>query len=118
MSIAYVVVASLTALLNYYAAYLDFTMDESVVAVADRVRVSTKMMVPFGILLAAGATGLLAGFALPALGTAAAIGLVAYFICALSAHIRVGDRGVRDALMFLTFAVATLVLGLADHGVS
>ncbi|WCB95288.1 hypothetical protein DSM104299_04031 [Baekduia alba] len=113
MSIAYVIVASITALFNYYAAYLDFTHDASVVAVAERVRVSTRMMVPFGILLAAGATGLVVGFAVPALGTAAAIGLVLYFVCALSAHVRVGDRGIRDALMFLTLAVATLVLGLA-----
>jgi hypothetical protein len=114
MTTAYVIVASVTALFNYYAAYLDFAHHESVVAVADRVRVSTKMMVPFGILLAAGATGLLVGFAVPALGTAAAIGLVVYFICALAAHLRVGDRGIRDVLMFLALATATLVLGLAS----
>jgi hypothetical protein len=65
---------------------------------ADRVRVSTAWMVPFGTLLAAGAAGLLAGFALPALGTAAAVGLVLYFTCALIAHVRVGDRHVGGAV--------------------
>jgi hypothetical protein len=49
-------------------------------------------MVPLGTLLASGAVGLLTGFAVPALGTAAAIGLVLYFICAVTAHLRVRDR--------------------------
>ena len=45
-------------------------------------------MVPLGFLLAAGSLGLVAGFAAPALGTAAACGLVAYFLGAAGAHIR------------------------------
>lgn len=77
--------------------------------------VSTKLMVPFGILLASGAVGLLVGFAVPALGTAAASGLVVYFICALSAHIRVRDRGIGGAVSFLAVAVAALITSLAYH---
>ena len=55
-------------------------------------------MVPLGTLLAAGALGLLIGFALSGLGTAAAIGLVLYFVCALSAHVRVRDRPIAGAV--------------------
>lgn len=50
-------------------------------------------MIPLGIVLASGALGLLIGFAMPALRIAAAIGLVIYYVCAVSAHLRVGDRG-------------------------
>ncbi len=117
MYIAYVVVTIVVALANSYAAVLNFAGAGSVKVVADEVRVSQKWMVPFGILLACGAAGLLAGFAVPVLGTAAAIGLAFYFICALSAHIRVRDPKVAGAVSFLVMAVAALVVGLGyrDH---
>jgi DoxX-like protein len=116
MHIAYVMVTVVVALANSYAAVLNFAGAESVKIVADEVRVSQKWMIPFGILLASGAVGLLAGFAVPVLGTAAAIGLVVYFICAVSAHIRVRDPKVGGAVSFLVMAVAALVAGLGYHG--
>jgi DoxX-like family len=79
MHIAYVVTTILAAVANGYAASLNFGGAESVKVVADRVRVSQKWMIPFGVLLASGAVGLLIGFAAPVLGTAAGIGLVLYF---------------------------------------
>ena len=112
MYIAYVVITIVVALANSYAAVLNFAGAGSVKVVADEVRVSQKWMVPFGILLACGAAGLLAGFAVPVLGTAAAIGLAVYFICALSTHIRVRDPKVAGAVSFLVMAVAALVVGL------
>jgi len=115
MHIAYVVVTVVVALANGYAAVLNFAGAESVKVVAAKVRVSQRWMIPFGILLACGAAGLLAGFAVPALGTAAAIGLVAYFICALGAHIRVRDPKVAGAVSFLAMAVAALVVGISYH---
>ena len=92
MHITYVGITILAALANCYAASLNFVGAESVTVVADRVQVSRGWMVPLGTLLASGAVGLLTGFAVPALGTAAAIGLVLYFICAVTAHLRVRDR--------------------------
>ena len=112
MNVAYVAVTIMVALANGSAAALNFAGAESVKVTADKVRVSRKWMIPFGLLLACGAVGLLAGFAVPALGTAAAIGLVAYFGCALSAHIRVRDPKVAGAVSFLVMAVAALVVGL------
>ncbi len=73
-------------------------------------------MIPLGTLLAFGAGGLLIGLVLPVLGTAAAIGLVLYFICALSAHIRARDRGVGGAVSFLVLALAALIADIAYHG--
>ena len=79
MHISYVVITLVAALANGYAAALNFIGAESVKAVADQVQVPQKWMIPFGILLALGAIGLLIGIAVPVLGTAAAIGLVIYF---------------------------------------
>jgi hypothetical protein len=111
----YVVMTVLAALANGYAASLDFVGAESVKLVADRVQVSRRWMVPLGVLLALGAAGLLAGLALPGIGTAAAIGLILYFICAVSAHLRVGDRGIAPAVLFLLLAGSGLATNLAYH---
>jgi hypothetical protein len=116
MLAAYIAVTALTAIANAYAAYMDFARDESVIATAERVRLSQAWMIPLGTLLAAGAVGLLVGFAVPVIGTAAAIGLVLYFICAVGAHLRVHDRQFAAAAIFLSLAVAALVVGLAYHG--
>jgi hypothetical protein len=115
MHIAYLGITILVALANSYAASLNFAGAESVKVVAGHVQVSQKWMIPFGILLASGAVGLLVGFAVPALGIAAAIGLVLYFICALSAHIRVRDSQIAGAVSFLMLAVAALIAALAYH---
>jgi hypothetical protein len=115
MHVTYVVVTILAALACGYAACLNFVGAESVKVVADKVQVSQEWMIPFGMLLASGAVGLLIGFAVPALGMAAAIGLVVYFICALGAHARVRDRQIGGALSFLVLAVAALIAALGYH---
>jgi hypothetical protein len=113
MHVTYLVTTILAALASGYAAALNFVGAESVKLVADRVQVSRAWMVPLGTLLASGAVGLLTGFAVPALGTAAAIGLVVYFICAVSAHLRVRDRQIGGAVFFLGLAAAALASDLA-----
>jgi len=115
MYIVYLVATVAAALANGYAAYLNFVGAESVKTVADKLQISQKWMIPFGTLLAAGAGGLLVGLAVPVVGAAAAVGLVLYFICALSAHIRVHDRGVGGAVSFLVLAAAALAVTLAYH---
>jgi hypothetical protein len=115
MHVTYLVATILAAAANAYAASLNFAGAESVKVVADRVRVSQRWMVPFGTLLAAGAVGLLTGFVVPALGAAAAIGLVVYFICAVAAHLRVGDRQIGGAVFFLLLAAAALTTHVAYH---
>jgi hypothetical protein len=71
MHIAYLVITVVAALIYGYAASLNFVGAESVKIVADRVHVSQKWMIPFGVLLSAGAGGLLLGLVVPALGIAA-----------------------------------------------
>jgi hypothetical protein len=50
------------------------------------------------------------------LGVAAAVGLVLYFVCAVMAHLRVGDRQIGGAVFFLLLAAAALISELAYHG--
>jgi DoxX-like family len=115
MHIAYVVITIMAAVANGYAASLNFAGAESVKVVADRVRVSRSWMLPLGTVLAAGAVGLLVGFAVPVLGKAAAVGLVLYFVCAIGAHVRARDTGVGGAVFFLLLAAGALVTSLAYH---
>lgn len=115
MHIAYPAITIIAALANGYAAFLNFAGAESVRIVADRVRVSQKWMIPFGVLLASGAIGLLIGLAVPVVGEAAAIGLILYFICAIGAHIQARDRGFGGAAFFFVLAVCTLVADLVHH---
>jgi SNF family Na+-dependent transporter len=112
MYVVYLVTTIAAALANGYAACLDFAGAQSVKAVADRVGVSRRWMVPLGTLLASGAVGLVAGLAVPALGTAAALGLVLYFVCAVIAHLRVHDRQLGGAVFFLLLAAAALTTAL------
>jgi len=113
MHVTYLVITVVAALANGYAACMNFVGAESVKVVADRVQVSRRWMVPLGALLVAGAVGLLMGFAVPALGAAAAIGLVLYFICAVTAHLRVRDRQIGGAVFFLLLAATALSTDLA-----
>ena len=111
----YIVTTCVAALVNGYAAFLNFSGAESVKVVAHRVRVPEKWMVPLGSVLACGALGLLSGLAVPLLGAAAGIGLVVYFICAVTAHLRVGDRQIGGAVFFLLLAAAALSTNVAYH---
>jgi hypothetical protein len=115
MHIFYIVITILTAAMNLYAASLDFVGAESVKAVAARLQMSRRWMVPLGTLLLSGGVGLLVGFAVRPLGIAASIGLILYFICAVSAHLRVRDRGVGGAIFFLLLAIASLVANVGYH---
>jgi hypothetical protein len=75
------------------------------------------LVFPIGTLKTAGAAGLLLGLlGAPLVGTAAAIGLVLFFVCAAYTHIRVRDFSPTFFLgscFFLPLAIATLALGLA-----
>src|SRR6266487_3394560 len=72
---------------------------------------------PIGTLKTAGAIGLLLSLiGVPLIGTAAAIGLVLFFVCALYTHVRASDYSPQFGLAigFLLIAVASLVLGLTS----
>jgi DoxX-like family len=115
----YIAVTVVAAIAYAVAATLNFTHNKSIAETAERLRVPASWQVPLGCLLAAGSLGLVAGFAVPPLGTGAASGLVLYFLCAAGAHLRARDTRllawVNWAAFFL-LAVAALAVGLAYRG--
>lgn len=116
MTAFYVAVTIVTATANAFAAYLDFSRNEQVIATMKRKAIPESWTMPLGALKAAGALGLLLGFAIPPLGTAAAIGLVLFFIGAVIAHLRVRFYRLANAAAFLSLAVITLTVNVAHHG--
>lgn len=58
----------------------------------------------------AGAVGIVAGLWFAPLGIAAGIGLIIYFIGAVSTHLRKNDREIAPAGLFLILAAVGLVL--------
>ncbi len=117
MFATYLVITLLTAAVNGLAATANFIGHEYPKSQADKLRVPRSWMRPLGTLLAAGALGLLAGFAVPVLGTLAAAGLVLYFLGALYAHLRVGDHQLGPWAVFFSLPVAALAVSLAHHGI-
>ena len=115
MHVLYIATTLLAAVAVGSAACMNFAGSAYVKTVADRVQVSQSWMVPLGTVLGCGAVGLLVGFAVPEIGLAAAIGLVLYFLGAVSAHLRVGDRELGGAVFYLLLAAAALATAIAYH---
>lgn len=118
MSAAYVTVALVTIALNGFSAFAAMTRLEPIMRslgpALGRAGVSESWLVfPIGALKAAGALGLTLGLlGVPLIGTAAAAGLILYFVCALFTHLRVYDFVPQFylAIVFLGLAAATLAL--------
>jgi hypothetical protein len=113
MHTAYLIVTIATAAANAYAASADFTRPAWLLDNMTRARVTEPWLPSLGALKAAGAVGLLVGIAVPALGVAAAIGLVLFFIGALITHVRARFWNIAAPSVFLLLAVGSLVLRLA-----
>jgi hypothetical protein len=113
--VLYVTLTCLTAISAASGAWLNFTRHPIPVAAANQLRIPLSWTLPLGTLLAAGALGLVTGFVIPAVGIAAATGLVLYFIGAIIAHLRVRDFDLGKAGAFLALTTATLAATLAYH---
>lgn len=116
MHAAYFAFTCITAIACAYAAYMSITRAKMITDTAQRLHIPVALMRPFGFLLGSAGAGLLVGLAVPALGTAAAAGLVAYFVIAVAAHLRERDYQLSWALVYLSLAAAVLTTGLAYHG--
>ena len=114
MFTAYIAVTLLAAAANGYAATLDFLRHQKVRTSMVRLGVPEPWLPMLGILKAAGALGLLVGIGVPVIGTAAAVGLVLFFVAAIITHLRARDSSLGPAVVFLLLAVAALVLRWAS----
>jgi hypothetical protein len=116
MFAAYLAVTLLALAVNGLAAVANLIGHDYPKTQADTIGVARSWIPWLGTLLAAGALGLLAGFAVPAMGTLAAAGLVLYFVGAFGAHLRARNFQLAPWAVFFALAVATLALNLAYHG--
>ena len=115
MNTAFVVVTLLTIAANTFSGVCALVHLKAILPGMERAGVPESWLsFPIGTLKTAGAAGLLLGLVgVPLVGTAAAIGLVLFFVCALYTHIRASDYSVQFGLAngFLLLAVGSLVLG-------
>jgi hypothetical protein len=115
MFTAFVVVTVAAIVANASAAIADFSRAKFVVANSAEVGVPLSWLPLLGTLKAAGAVGLLLGLlGIRFIGTAAAIGLVLFFVGAVAAHVRA--RIYYNIVFpggYLVLAIASLVLSVA-----
>jgi hypothetical protein len=113
---AYTVVAVLFAALLLMSGRGKLTRDERIVQTLTGIGVPLAWFPWLAACEIAGAAGLLAGLAFRPLGIAAAIGLILYFVGAVTTHLRARDfKGLAAPAPILGFAIAALVLGIAAH---
>ena len=112
MFTAYIVVTVLAAAANIFSATLDFTRYKQILINMAKAGVPESWITMLGTLKGAGALGLLVGIRVPLIGTAAAIGLILFFVGAIITHLRAQDYSFGLAIVFLLLAVAALVLRL------
>lgn len=114
MFTVYLIVVVLAAAANIFSAACDFVRYKQVSIAMAKAGVPESWMTTLGILKAAGALGLLVGIGVPLIGTAAAVGLILFFVGAIFTHLRAQDHSFGLAAAFLLLAVAALVLRLAS----
>jgi hypothetical protein len=112
MFTAYIIFTILAIVSNAFSAIMDFIRYKRVIIVMEQAGVPTSWMFLLGVLKAAGALGMLVGFAVPLIGAAAAIGIILFFIGAIITHLRVRDYNISLAAVWLLFAVGSLVFQL------
>ncbi len=114
MNNIYLCVAAATILLNAGAAIGDLLKAAPVLKTSAEVGVGPSWVPFLGALKGAGALGLLLGLlGVPLIGTAAAAGLVAFFVGAICFHVRARVfYNIAFPGFFLTLAAASLVLSL------
>jgi uncharacterized membrane protein YphA (DoxX/SURF4 family) len=114
MFIALIIVTVLLAAMLAMSASMKLRKHEQVVAViGGTVGVPARAFPVLAGLELAGAAGILIGLWAQPLGIAAAVGLVLYFIGALTGHLRVGDtKNLTMPLPPLVLSIAVLALQL------
>jgi uncharacterized membrane protein YphA (DoxX/SURF4 family) len=113
MFVVTVIVSVLLALALLGSAAGKLTKNPKIVENMTKLNVPATLVPKLAVLEIAGAVGLLVGLAVPALGAAAAIGVILYFVGAITYHVRAHDKELAAPAVLMLVAVAALVLRLA-----
>jgi len=116
MFIAAAIVSSLLAAALIMSARAKLVKDERIVTGMTRLGVPQEKLWLLAIAELAGAVGLIVGLFWWPIGVAAAIGVILYFIGAVTFHLRVHDKRVEAAAVLLLVGVAALVLRATTTG--
>jgi hypothetical protein len=115
MLVAYITVLAVLGLLLIASATGKLRRDKRQLATLDRVGVPATLVPWLAVCEIAGAAGLVLGIAWIPLGIAASIGIIAYFVGAIAAHIRINDpTGIAPAASLLALSVTTFALAIAQ----
>jgi hypothetical protein len=116
VSSVYVVAVAITALANVAIAIADYARAGFVLANSAEVGVPRSWLPFLATAKLAGAAGLVLGLvAAPGLGVAAAVGLVAFYVGAVAAHLRARVfHNLAFPGLYLALATASLVLALTN----
>jgi DoxX-like protein len=111
----YLTITLITVAMNVWAAGADFSRARFVLDNSAELGIPLGWVLPLGLLKAAGALGLLLGlFGVPLIGTAAAGGLVLFFLGALVVHVRARVmHNIAAPLAFFAASVGALVSAVA-----
>ncbi len=114
MSSVYLGMAAVLALMLAFSALGKIRRDpRQVKVIHETLGVPFKYFPLLAVCEFAGAFGLVAGIWWPALGVAAAIGVVLYFVAAVVFHLRVHDiKGIGPAVFLLVLAAVALAVRL------
>ncbi len=112
MFTAYAVVSVLLAVMLAGSATADFVRYRKIGSLMAEMEVPESWMTNLGLIKAAGGIGLLVGIGVPPVAMAAAIGIILFFVGAITIHLRAGDDSFALAVVFGLLAVAALVLRL------
>jgi hypothetical protein len=110
MYIAFVVIAVLLAVALLGSAAGKLTKQPKVVETIGGLGVPLSWFPRLALAEIAGAVGLIIGLWIPALGIAAGVGIVLYFVGAVIAHVRAHDSGLAAPVVLGALAAAVVVL--------
>ena len=113
MFVVTVVVSVLLSLALVGSAAGKLTKNPKIVEQLTGLGVPAARLPVLAVLELAGAAGLLVGLGVPALGVAAAIGVILYFVGAVVTHVRAHDKMIAPPVVLGLVAVAAMVLRLA-----
>ena len=109
----YAVVNGLLAAGMAWCAVAEFTLFDGLAAQMANAKVPLTWMPMLATIKLVAMVGILVGFWVPAIGTAAAIGVAIYFVGALIKHVAANDSNFFGAIFFLVLACAALTLRMA-----
>jgi hypothetical protein len=114
MFTAYFVITILAVIALSFSATADFIRYKQILINMTKAGVPESWLTRLGILKAAGALGLLIGFVVPPIGTAAAVGVILFFVGAIVTHLRARWYSFTFPSVYLLLGVGALVLNLAS----